>query len=99
MPGNLTHSLRESITIMNKGKQAFVGIPRNTPRKVIPIHVMGGKSAAHYTVDEYAEILENGNSKQPARPFFKDTFKKTMGGTNELGKFIRRSIAQRLKRL
>lgn len=95
LPGNLTHSLRESITIMKKGNVSFVGIPRGTHR----VHSYGGIKNGGYTVDEYAELLENGSTRQPARPFFSNTFRMTMGGSKDLGLFIRRSIAQRLRLL
>lgn len=92
LPGNLTHSLRESIAVIRKGGVAFVGIPRGTHRRYNP----KGIKSEEYTVDEYAELLENGSTKQPPRPFFRNTFN-AMGGANGLGSFIRRSIAQRLR--
>lgn len=94
--GNMAGSLRESIAITKKRGISFVGIPRNTNRKHSVSSIIGSASESEYSVDEYAEMLERGTTKQPARPFFSRTFTRTMGGTKELGKFLRRSIAQRM---
>ena len=95
--GNMAGNLKGSITITKKRNIAFVGVPRNTTRRHSASSIMGNKSAMEYTVDEYAEMLERGSSKQPARPFFSNTFTMTMGGTRGLNRFIRKSIAQRLR--
>lgn len=95
--GNMAGNLRESVALTKKRDIAFVGIPRNTYRKHSASSIMGDKSAGEFSVDEYAEMLERGTVKQPARPFFSRTFTMTMGGTRGLNRFIRRSIAQRLR--
>lgn len=95
--GTMAGNLKSSIAITQRKRVSFVGIPRNTHRKYSVNSIMGDRSAREYTVDEYAELLERGSAKQPARPFFSKTFTMTMGGTRGLNMFIRRSISQRLR--
>lgn len=100
MPGYMVGNLRASIKLFrDRYGIASVGIKKGTPRTIQPPKALIGQAAAQeVTVDEYADFLERGTSKIPARPFIKNTYKQ-LGGNRGLIKFLNRSIAQRIRRL
>lgn len=97
--GYMMGNLYNSIVRVRGGKYGLVqvGVLKNTPRDILPPTSMLSHAVANQvTVDEYADFLERGTSKIPARPFFSKTYEK-LGGNAGLVNFINRSLAQRMR--
>lgn len=84
--GMMTGALVDSIELRTNGRTAQVGIAN------------GAMGRGNLEVAEYGAILEKGAPKQPARPFFRNTYKITMGGNAGLAKFMRNSLNQTIIR-
>lgn len=84
--GMMTGELVDSIELRVYGKTASVGVKP------------GAMGKGELEVAEYGAILEHGGPKQPPRPFFRNTYKITMGGNAGLAKFMRNSLNQTIIR-
>lgn len=78
--------VRENTT----GSRFMVGIPKGERR---PYYHRNDKN--RLTIAEYANVLEHGTDKIPARPVFSDTFSKQMMGKRGLKKYIELNIIKR----
>ena len=72
------------------GSRFMVGIPKGEKR---PPYTNYDKNKL--TIAEYANVLEHGTKNMPARPVFSDTFRKELGGTKALKKFVNLAIIKK----
>lgn len=89
---NWSGTFADSVEIFENrvGTRYMVGIQKGIRR---PSYYKGDKNKL--TVSEYANILEHGTGKIPARPIFKDTFAKDLGGKNGLRVTMEMAIMRR----
>lgn len=83
-----------SIIYNRESSRWMVGIEKGLKRPNYPKEPSSGN---RLQVHEYANILEHGRPPyMPARPFFSDTFRKTMGGKRGLKTMMELHIIKRL---